>query len=122
MREELPPLHVTVEGLEVMDAREKERYEGRLVDDARASNSTSDPAIVVYARDGDLIALQHTEVSPALEGQGIARRLVQAVLDDVRARGLTVIPTCPYVRTFLRKHPSYRDLVHPRYAAALDRP
>lgn len=121
MREDTPPLHVTVEGLEVVDVRERERYEGRLTDGAAASDRASDPAVTVYARDGALIALQHTEVPPALEGQGIARRLVQAVLDDVRARGLTVIPNCPYVRSFLRKHPAYRDLVHPRYAASLDR-
>ena len=120
MRDDTPPLHVTVEGLEVKDVRERDRYEGRLTDGATASDRTSDPAITAYARDGDLIALQHTEVPPALEGQGIARRLVQAVLDDVRARGLAVIPNCPYVRSFLRKHPSYRDLVHPRYAAWLD--
>ena len=121
MREDTPPLHITADGLEVMDARERDRYEGRLADGATAADPTSDPAITVYAREGDLIALQHTEVPPALEGQGIARRLVQAVLDDVRARGLTVIPNCPYVRSFLRKHPSYRDLVHPRYAESLDR-
>ena len=115
MRDEKPPLHVTVEGLEVVDVRAAERYEGRLTGAADA-----EPAIAAYARDGELIALQHTEVPPALEGQGIAKRLVQAVLDDVRARGLTVIPNCPYVRSFIRRYPAYRDLVHARYAAAID--
>ena len=115
MRESMPPLQVTVEGIEVVDVREAERYEGRVA----GGDRTTDPAIVAYARDGDLIALQHTEVPPALEGQGVARRVVQAVLDDVRSRGLTVIPNCGYVRSFIRRHPAYRDLVHPRYAEAV---
>lgn len=108
-------LRTTVDGLEVIDVRELERYEGRVV----GGDARLEPAIVVYATEGDVIALQHTEVPPELEGQGVARRLVQAVLDDVRARGLRVVPNCGYVRAFLRRHAEYQELVHPAYAGSV---
>jgi predicted GNAT family acetyltransferase len=58
-----------------------------------------------------VIDLVHTVVPDALAGRGVGSTLVRAVLDDVRRRGLKVIPTCPFVRGFLGKHPEYGDLV-----------
>jgi uncharacterized protein len=55
--------------------------------------------------------LTHTEVPPALEGRGIAARLVQAALEHARAEGLRVKPACSYVRTYLKRHPEYQDLL-----------
>lgn len=58
------------------------------------------------------IAFTHTEIEPAFEGRGLARRLVVAELDDARRRGLAVLPFCPYVRTIiLRNQDDYLDLV-----------
>jgi predicted GNAT family acetyltransferase len=57
------------------------------------------------------IALVHTEVPPEHEGQGIAGVLARFALEDARRRALRVIPICPYVRTFLERHPEYADLV-----------
>jgi predicted GNAT family acetyltransferase len=45
------------------------------------------------------------------EGQGLAGTLVEGALQDLRERGLGVIPVCPFVRTWLRRHPEYADLV-----------
>jgi uncharacterized protein len=56
-------------------------------------------------------ALLHTEIDPAYEGRGLASRLTRAVLDDLRDRGLGVRPHCPFVRSFIEKHPEYVDLV-----------
>jgi predicted GNAT family acetyltransferase len=66
---------------------------------------------ILYRRSPGRIALIHTEVSPALEGQGLASRLVAAALDDIRARGSHVVPICPFVRAYIRRHPEYGDLV-----------
>ena len=55
--------------------------------------------------------LVHTEIDPAYEGRGLAGDLVRAVLDDIRGRGMTMLPVCPFVRAFLDKHPEYVDLV-----------
>ena len=59
----------------------------------------------------DEIAFIHTETDPAFAGRGLAGQLVQKALDDVRIRGLAVLPFCPYVRKFIVRHPEYIDLV-----------
>jgi uncharacterized protein len=67
--------------------------------------------LIRYRLEPNAIALIHTEVEPAHEGQGLAGVLVQGALDDIRARGLRLIPICPYVRSWLGRHPEYADLV-----------
>lgn len=66
---------------------------------------------LLYRLRPDAVALIHTEVSPSLEGQGLGARLVAGALDDIRARGLQVVPICPFVRAYIRRHPDYADLV-----------
>ncbi|HIV57373.1 MAG TPA: N-acetyltransferase [Candidatus Stackebrandtia faecavium] len=56
--------------------------------------------------------LPHTVVSPEYRGQGIAGELVRAAMDDLRARGIQVEPSCTYVQRWLAKHPEYNDMVH----------
>jgi predicted GNAT family acetyltransferase len=58
-----------------------------------------------------LIAFIHTEVDEAHEGEGLGSKLVAYALDDARARGLEVLPFCPFVNAFLQRHPEYVDLV-----------
>ena len=70
-------------------------------------------AICSYRRLGDVLVLHHTEVPRALQGQGLAGELVQAVLDWARAEGLRVRPTCSYVAACMRRHPETRDLLEP---------
>ena len=53
----------------------------------------------------------HTEVDPAHRGTGLAAVLVRAALDDVRARGRTVVPQCWYVADFIRDNAEYHDLL-----------
>ena len=65
-------------------------------------------------RRGDaVISLVHTQVDPAFEGQGLAGRLARFGLDDARSRGLAVLPFCPYINSWIKKHPEYADLVPP---------
>jgi predicted GNAT family acetyltransferase len=64
-----------------------------------------------YRRRPDAIVLVHTDVEPRFEGHGLGSRLVQGALDDLRARGLAVVPLCPFVAEFIRHHPDYADLV-----------
>ena len=60
---------------------------------------------------GAIIVLVHTEVDEELEGTGVASRLVRGALDDIRSRGLGIVPVCPFVRSFIGRHPEYADLV-----------
>jgi predicted GNAT family acetyltransferase len=93
-------------GLEVSNNERDQRYE--LVVDGR-------PAFSEYRRDGDAIVFLHTEVPEELEGRGIGSQLVRAALDDVRAKGLRVIPLCPFVRAYIARHPEYLEIVDEAY-------
>jgi len=55
--------------------------------------------------------LLHTEVPPEHEGQGYGGALAKAALDYARAEKLRVIPTCPFVRAYVKRHPEYAALV-----------
>jgi predicted GNAT family acetyltransferase len=68
-------------------------------------------ANLYYRMAPGVITLAHTEVPPALGGRGIGSELVREVLADVRARGLKVVPTCPFVSAYMGKHPEFNDLV-----------
>jgi predicted GNAT family acetyltransferase len=57
-----------------------------------------------------VIDFRHTFVPEELRGRGIASRLVEHALRHARARGLKVIPTCPFVANLMRRRPEYRDL------------
>jgi uncharacterized protein len=60
---------------------------------------------------GEEIVFTHTEIDPEFEGQGLGSQLVAEALDDVRRRGLTVLPLCAFVRGFIADHREYSDLV-----------
>ena len=68
-------------------------------------------ALAAYKLDGGVIRFTHTEVPEALGGQGVGSRLIGAALDDVRRRGLRVVPLCPFVRRYMDKHPETQDLL-----------
>jgi len=61
-------------------------------------------------RDGTLYLI-HTEVPKALEGQGYASALAHTALEYAQSEQLRVVPWCPFVRAYLRRHPEYASLV-----------
>ena len=68
-------------------------------------------AFITYSRFPGRIVFTHTEVPQPLEGQGVAAKLARVALDFARVNDLRVVPLCPYVSSFIRKHPEYQDLV-----------
>ncbi len=64
-----------------------------------------------YRRDGNILTIMHTEVPAALNGQGIGSTLVRGLLEIARAQGLKVKPLCPFVASYMTKHPEYADLL-----------
>ncbi len=70
-------------------------------------------ALLTYRRFPDRIVLLHTEVPPPFEGHGMAAKLSRSALDFARANRLQVVPLCPYVSSFIQKHPEYQDLLAP---------
>lgn len=68
-------------------------------------------AIAVYSLAPGVITFIHTEVPEALAGRGIGSRLAKGALAAVRARGLKVVPRCPFIRGYIEKHPEWQDLL-----------
>jgi uncharacterized protein len=58
-----------------------------------------------YHRNGNRLALIHTEVPSELEGRGIGGRLVKAAVDRAARQGLIIVPLCPFARSWLERHP-----------------
>ena len=63
---------------------------------------------------GDM-ALMHTEVPEKLGGKGIASALAEYALKYAREHKLPVMVYCPFVASWLKKHPEYRDVLDPKY-------
>jgi predicted GNAT family acetyltransferase len=65
-----------------------------------------------YQREDGAIWLLHTEVDDAFDGQGVGSAMVRQLLDGLRAEpGLKVKVTCPFISTWIRRHPDYQDLL-----------
>ncbi|AXH91837.1 GNAT family N-acetyltransferase [Micromonospora aurantiaca] len=75
-----------------------------LVDDALAG-------FTAYTLRGETLVFTHTEVDDQFQGQGVGAALVRGALDQVRARGGRIVPQCPFVASFIERHPEYADLV-----------
>ena len=86
----------------VADVPERHRYEA-VVDGY--------VAFAEYFLRGDVITFVHTVVPGELEGRGIGSALAKAALDDVRSRGLRVVPRCPFIRAYIERHDEYADLL-----------
>ena len=90
----------------VRDVPEESRYEIR--DGDRVLG------LAAYERRGDATVFTHTEVDPDAGQDGLGSKLVRAALDDVRGRGGSVVPQCPFVRGWIERHQDYADLVAAR--------
>jgi predicted GNAT family acetyltransferase len=98
--------------IEVVDNAGKKRFEVR-VDGALAGFAD----YLVHPGFGERpgkVVFTHTEVEPDYQGQGVAQALAAQALDQVRASGRRVQPLCPFIASYIRKHPEYGDLVEER--------
>lgn len=64
-----------------------------------------------YRIDGQTITFTHTVVDPEFEGKGVGSAIAKHVLDDSRAHGFKVVPTCKFIATYISRHSEYQDLV-----------
>jgi uncharacterized protein len=55
----------------------------------------------------------HTEVDDRMEGQGVGGQLVRGVMDAAREQGFTILPSCSFVRAYMRDHEDTHDLLAP---------
>jgi uncharacterized protein len=92
---------------EVVDVPEASRYELRL--DGRLIG------LAAYRRRDGVIAFTHTEVEESCEGHGFGSRLAESALQDVRGKGIEVVPLCPFIAHYIERHPEYEELVAAGY-------
>lgn len=88
---------------ELIDNTENHQYEfhiGKLV-----------PKIEYIKSKNREIYLTHTEVPVQLEGKGVGSQLVEKVLKDIERQELRLVPLCPFVAGYIKKHPDWRRIV-----------
>lgn len=66
-------------------------------------------AVIEYAKMDDVYNLAHTYVPEELRGQGVAEKLAKGALDEIKRQGARFLPSCPYIQSFLKKHPEYQE-------------
>ena len=69
--------------------------------------------IAEYRPAEDSVIIAHTEISEGHEGEGLGGVLVRAALEQIRASGKTVIPTCPFTAAYISRHPEFVEMVAP---------
>jgi uncharacterized protein len=95
------------ERIEVADVADRERYEVSLDGDV--------VGFTAYKLRPNLIAFVHTDVDERFQGRGIGDQLIRFALEDARARGLAVLPFCPFVKAFIERHREFEELVPQTY-------
>ncbi len=93
---EKPPDATLGGSVSVVDNTARHRFEAD-VEGQRAE--------LVYRLDGDRLVLVHTEVPDELAGRGIGGQLVEAAVEAAVVSDLRIVPQCPFVLSWLRKHP-----------------
>ena len=90
----------------ISENREKKRFEteveGKL-------------ALIEYIRAQNKVYLTHTEVPKELEGKGVASSMVKQVLQQIKDEGLELVPLCPFVAAYLKRHPEWKEILAKGY-------
>ncbi|HEX6269428.1 MAG TPA: GNAT family N-acetyltransferase [Anaerolineales bacterium] len=98
-------MEINLEKLEVIHNPAKNRFETWI------DNQLSK---LDYLLDQETIVMTHVGVFPDHRGQGVAGKLVEVALNYAQENSLRVIPMCPYVAAYIRRHPQYIDLTKQR--------
>lgn len=68
-------------------------------------------AEMIIGISGANLTVYHTEVIPEYEGKGLAKELLNAMVDYARTNHLNVITLCPFVHVEFSRHPDeYNDI------------
>ena len=74
-------------------------------------------AFINFGEVGDQIALVHTEAEPELGGTGAAAAVVEKTLMWIEENHKSLLPFCPYVFAFIKRHPEWKRVVDPKFGA-----
>ena len=67
--------------------------------------------VSVYRERGDRTVFVHTEIDAEFEGKGLGSVLAKHAIEDVIGRGHVIVPVCPFISAYLRRHPEYEEHV-----------
>lgn len=88
--------------------QERDARHGRYV--GRIEGIDAEGEITFTHRGPGVISADHTGVPDAMGGRGVAKALLEFMLDDARAEGFRIIPLCPYIFAQYARHPEWRAL------------
>lgn len=87
----------------IVDNQERKRFE------MQVNEYTAYSEYILTSK--GIIFLTHTEVPKAIEGQGIAFEMIRQILENIEERQLKLMPLCPAVAAFIRRHPEWKRLL-----------
>ncbi len=62
--------------------------------------------------DSGRLVINHTEVKPSLQGQGVAGKLIDAAADFAREKNFKILPVCPFAKRYMQgKKEKYADVL-----------
>lgn len=93
----------TAEAVTALDNSGRRRFE-IFVGDERAG-------VAMYEQIGAVRTFTHTIIDPKFEHRGLGGILARSALDDARAHSYEVVPQCPFIAAYIRRHPDYTDLL-----------
>ena len=68
-------------------------------------------ALMTYSIAGpSKIIIDHTEVDPSLQGQGVGGQLVEAAVKHARETNIKILPLCPFAKAIFDKTSEYQDV------------
>ena len=68
-------------------------------------------SVAQYQLDGAQMTITHIVVPPPIEGQGVASALAQFIIQTAREQNLTIVPQCPFMAAYFRRHPDNSDVL-----------
>jgi glutathione peroxidase len=105
----LPPPHSVnmnaTNNNQVIDHPDRQRYELEV---------EGQIAFIDYQRSAGVVTMTHAKVPAQLNGRGIGSALVKGALELARAQNERVIPVCPFIATYIQRHPEYAELLAQR--------
>jgi len=77
--------------------------------------------LAVYHLRGSRLYFVHTEIHSGHEREGLGSALARGALDDVRGQGAKIVPLCPFIASWIQRHPDYEDLIDQELLEAINR-
>jgi len=72
-------------------------------------------AFIEYEESEKIIRLIHTESPEAIAGRGVATALIEKTLNYLEENSYGLVPVCPLVFAYVKRHPEWKKLVPNKY-------